>query len=398
MKNHAYQSLWRWLCGRIIALALGTVIVIAVCMWLRFAVQNYWIMHRMPPALREEFLRLADNPQLDPARFHDIVDAWWGLEYSTPSIASSDWILLGVLVLVMIPFIIFMGLKYARPLSVQFSRLRDVAEDVTQGEFGRQAELVENAPEEMVRFASDFNAMTRQLARYEKELRASHVAMAHELRSPLTAAMGRLQGMLDGVFTPDAQQLTMVMRQLQLLNRLTDELHLLSLADAGQLTLDHKAICLNELLRERAAWLKPQADAAGIRVVIHAASPAPLWADSLRLGQVFTVLMENTLRYGKPGGRLDIRLHGTQAGYRIAFHDDGPGVDPGFLPVMFERFTRAETSRARHSGGSGLGLSIARAICAAHGGDIQASLPSEGGLLMTVTLPATSDTAENCHP
>ena len=63
MKNHAYQSLWRWLCGRIIALALGTVIVIAVCMWLRFAVQNYWIMHRMPPALREEFLRLADNPQ-----------------------------------------------------------------------------------------------------------------------------------------------------------------------------------------------------------------------------------------------------------------------------------------------------------------------------------------------
>ncbi|EPP1004819.1 sensor histidine kinase, partial [Cronobacter dublinensis] len=108
--------------------------------------------------------------------------------------------------------------------------------------------------------------------------------------------------------------------------------------------------------------------------------------------------MENTLRYGKPGGRLDIRLHGTQAGYRIAFHDDGPGVDPGFLPVMFERFTRAETSRARHSGGSGLGLSIARAICAAHGGDIQASLPPEGGLLMTVTLPATSDTAENCHP
>jgi signal transduction histidine kinase len=80
----------------------------------------------------------------------------------------------------------------------------------------------------MIRFAADFNKMTGQLARYDKELRASHVAMAHELRSPLTAAIGRLQGMLDGVFDTQPQQLEMVMKQLQHLNRLTDELHLLS--------------------------------------------------------------------------------------------------------------------------------------------------------------------------
>jgi signal transduction histidine kinase len=85
----------------------------------------------------------------------------------------------------------------------------------------------------MIRFAVDFNGMTQQLALYERELRASHVAMAHELRSPLTAAIGRLQGMLDGVFSPTQEQLSMVMNQLLLLNRLTGELHLLSLADAG---------------------------------------------------------------------------------------------------------------------------------------------------------------------
>ena len=72
----------------------------------------------------------------------------------------------------------------------------------------------------MIRFAADFNKMTGQLARYDKELRASHVAMAHELRSPLTAAIGRLQGMLDGVFDTQPQQLEMVMKQLQHLNRL----------------------------------------------------------------------------------------------------------------------------------------------------------------------------------
>ena len=86
---------------------------------------------------------------------------------------------MALLVLVMIPFIVVMGLKHARPLALQFSRLRDAAKDVADGQFGRQAELVKDAPAEMVSFANDFNSMTGQLARYE-ELRASHVAMAHE--------------------------------------------------------------------------------------------------------------------------------------------------------------------------------------------------------------------------
>lgn len=133
MMKTRHSSLWRWICGRILALAIGSVMVIATCMWLRFAVQNYWIMHKMPPSLREEFIALSRNPEANPARFHQIVDTWWGLSYSTPSIASADWVTVAVLVLVMIPFIVVMGLRYARPLSLQFSRLRDAAKDVTGG-------------------------------------------------------------------------------------------------------------------------------------------------------------------------------------------------------------------------------------------------------------------------
>ena len=84
------------------ALAIGSVIVIAACMWLRYAVQNYWIMGKMPAAVRQEFLTLSQNPQSNPARFHDIVDSWWG-SVSTPSIASADWVTVALLVLVMIP-------------------------------------------------------------------------------------------------------------------------------------------------------------------------------------------------------------------------------------------------------------------------------------------------------
>lgn len=376
---------------RVIALALGSVVLIAICMWLRFALKNLWVYLHMPPALREEFAQLRQHPVLDLARYHQIIDGWWGIYYSDPSIASNDWLTVGVLVIMAIPFIVMVGLRVARPLSTQFSRLATAARAVAEGQFGTTADLVENAPQELVQFTEDFNLMTQQLARYERELRASHVAMAHELRSPLTAAIGRLQGMMDGVFDPDPQQLSMVMKQLRQLSRLTDELHLLSLADAGQLSLECSKIQLVELLRERAAWLAPQAAAAGMVIEIEAKGNARFAGDTFRLGQVFTILMENTLRYAPEGERLTITITQHAAQVNILFRDYGSGVDPQFLPILFDRFTRAESSRARHSGGSGLGLSIARAIVVAHGGEVSASLPADGGLEIALTLPLLSE-------
>ena len=386
MNSNHYPSLWRWICIRILALAIGSVIVIAFCMWLRFAIENLWVLHHMSPALREEFYVLRDNPDLNLARFHQIVDEGWGASYSDPSIATADWIMVGILVVVVIPFIVIFGLKAARPLSSQFSELAQVAKAVTKGNFNTRARAVKYAPSELIQFTDDFNAMMLQLSRYERELRASHVAMAHELRSPLTAAVGRLQGMLDEVFQPEPRQLQMVMKQLLHLNRLIDELHLLSLADAGQLNLDKTAIDLSELLRERAAWLNPQTVPAGFNINLKHAKVCSYTGDPFRLGQVFTILMENALRYAAEGQRLDINVVQRHTGYEIIFEDFGPGVDGDFFPLMFERFTREEASRARHSGGSGLGLSIARAICEAHGGSIRAALKAQGGLIITMRL------------
>lgn len=386
MNSKHYPSLWRWICIRILALAIGSVIVIAFCMWLRFAIENLWVLHHMSPALRAEFYVLRDNPELNLARFHQIVDAGWGARYSDPSIASADWMMVGILVVVVIPFIVFFGLKAARPLSSQFSELAQVAKAVARGDFSTRARSVKYAPSELVQFTDDFNAMMLQLSRYERELRASHVAMAHELRSPLTAAVGRLQGMLDEVFQPEPRQLQMVMKQLLHLNRLIDELHLLSLADAGQLNLDKTPVDLTELLRERAAWLSPQTTPIGFDIRLGQSSVCSYTGDPFRLGQVFTILMENALRYAAEGQRLEINLVKRHEGYDVIFEDFGPGVGSEFLPLMFERFTREEASRARHSGGSGLGLSIARAVCEAHGGSIRAEQKAQGGLIITLRL------------
>lgn len=380
-------SLWRWICLRILSLAIGTVVVIAACMWLRFTIWAFWVVGHMPKAVQQEFARLRQNPELDLNRYHQIIDTYFGISFSDPSIASTDWFALIILVLVAIPFIVLLGLWVARPLSRQFTQIAVAARAVSQRQFYAHAGLEPEAPIELTRLAHDFNAMTRQLENYERELRASNVAMAHELRSPLTAAIGRLQGMMDGVFDADEKQLQLVMKQLAHLNRLIDDLHLLSLANAGQLTLDKTRINISDLIRDRISWMKPLTEEEGF--VIHFTQQDSYFctADPYRLGQVFSILMENALRYAVEGHLLNIKITQHQDQLQIEFQDQGPGVADEFLPHIFERFSRAETSRARHFGGSGLGLSIAKAICEAHGGTIEAFKLPNAGMRFLILLP-----------
>jgi len=387
LKTESSHSLWRWICLRILSLAIGSVVVIAVCMWLRFALWNIWVIAHMPEKVRSEFEVLRDNPTLNLTRYHEIIDTYFGLSFSDPSIATRDWLILVMLVLVAIPLIVLLGLWVARPLSRQFSQIAVAARSVAQRQFYAHAGLEPNAPIELTGLARDFNAMTLQLENYERELRASSVAMAHELRSPLTAAIGRLQGMMDGVFVPDEQQLQLVMKQLFHLNRLIDDLHLLSLANAGQLTLDKTRVNLCELVRDRIAWIKPQLETTKFEIHFSQQDPCYCVADPYRLGQVFSILMENALRYASDGLFLTINIVLVDHAFKIEFRDFGPGVTAEFLPQIFTRFSRAETSRARHFGGSGLGLSIAKAICDAHKGTIDAYNITDSGMSFVITLP-----------
>lgn len=391
MKTTSRQSLWRWICIRISIFSICSVFVFVASIWLRYALQAVWLKQQMPAAVREEYALIKAHAPADPARFHQIVDQWWGLSYTDPNIASEDWLTIGVLVIVLIPCLVLWGLKTVRPLAVQFSHLTGAARAVANGDFTAQARPLKNAPAEMTSFVRDFNHMADQLARYERELRASHVAMAHELRSPLTAAMGRLQGMMDGVFATNEQQLTMVMKQLQSLSKLADGLQLLSLADADRLTLDTSRFNLTDLLKERIAWIHTRAEDAGLVITLDAENHCVLEGDAEKIGQLVTILLENALSYASEGKTLAICVTRQASGLEMTFRDFGPGVPPEFLNTMFERFTRAETSRARHSGGSGLGLSIARAICHAHHGEIHAALSAPTGLIITISLPTLTD-------
>ncbi|MBK0033194.1 two-component sensor histidine kinase [Erwinia sp. S43] len=384
-------TLWRWICTRLLSLAIGAILIITSIIWLRYYIPSVLMKNKIPESERNELNFLIKDPTIDINRYHEIIDKWYGLEFSNPDFEFSDWALVISLVMASIPVIIFITLRAVRPLSKHISHLAEVARAVAKGNFGVKVETPGSVPIELNRLTEDLNLMSAQLARYDKELKASHVAIAHELRSPLTAAIGRLQGLIDGVFSPDADQHLMVMRQLQHLNHLVEDLHLLSLARAGELYLNYQKIAINDVVREKVSWLKPKLLELGVEVNIYGEKELMCYADHFRVGQVISILLDNALRYAAEGKIIDLTLLNVDNNILVNVRDYGNGVSDSFLEEMFLRFSRAETSRSRNSGGSGLGLSIADAICHAHHGSISVKKNEDGGLTFTVSLPKDND-------
>lgn len=381
------KPMWRWIGLRMSLLAIGAVVVISVCMWINVTLSDWYFVQHLPPGPREELLALRAEPELSEARLRQVVAQYYPLDYFQPAIANRDWLILIGLVLAAIPIIIGFGLWFSRPLSSQFSAIAQGARRVAGGDFLTRLPVHRDAPDELQRLVSDFNSMTTQLERYERDVRESSAVIAHELRTPLNAAMGRVQGMLDEVFPSDAMQLGMVKRQLDQLRKLVDDLHLLSMARAGRLVLERSEFSLAALVAERLAWFQPQLDEACVLTQVSIADGLRMHADRDRLGQVINILVDNLLRYAAGGGELNVtarRVHGSVV---IEVGDRGPGIEAQHLDSVFDRFWRAERSRARYSGGSGLGLSIARAICQAHGGTITARNLVEGGTLIRAEVP-----------
>lgn len=286
-----------------------------------------------------------------------------------------------------VSIIIYVTLRAVRPISQHITHLAQVARSVSKGEFGTKVEGPIPVPSELNGLTEDINVMSAQLARFDKDLKISHIALAHELRSPLTAAIGRLQGMIDGIFPSSHEQHMLVMRQLHHLNRLVEDLHLFSLARADQLHLNFQELIIDDVIREKIAWLKPKLLEFDVKVQVFSENKTLCNADHFRIGQVVLILLDNAIRYASEGKRIDISCYSTDTNSCFEVKDYGLGVSDEFMNEMFIRFSRADSSRSRNSGGSGLGLSIAEAIVHAHQGSITVRKNSGTGLIFKVCLP-----------
>lgn len=233
-----------------------------------------------------------------------------------------------------------------------------------------------------------FNEMAAALDRNEQARRNMIADIAHELRTPLAAIRGNLEGILDGVFPASGESVAPVYEQTLLLSRLVDDLRDLALADAGQLRLERRPLDVAELLRGVAAAIQPQAAAQDIRVEVHADDALPpAYADPMRIRQVLLNLVGNALRHTPAGGAITLTALAVEGAIRVSVRDTGPGISPEDLPRIFDRFYRGDSSRARDSGGHGLGLAIVKRWVELHGGRVWAENHPDGGARFSFTLP-----------
>lgn len=279
----------------------------------------------------------------------------------------------------------------ARGLLAPVKRLVEGTHRLAAGDFATR--VTPGRDDELGRLAQDFNQLASTLEKNQQMRRAYMADISHELRTPLAILHGELEALQDGVrqFTPDS--LTSLQMEVATLNKLVDDLHQLSLSDEGALAYQKTALDIITLLEVVVGIFRIRFTERGLKLRLELPEQAIVFGDSDRLMQLLNNLLENSLRYTDPGGELLIQGQYLDNCLVLRFSDSAPGVDNEQLTHLFNRFYRAEGSRNRASGGSGLGLSICQNIVTAHGGILQASHAPQGGITMTLTLPL-----ETCLP
>ncbi|MCX3309069.1 two-component system sensor histidine kinase BaeS [Pantoea vagans] len=272
----------------------------------------------------------------------------------------------------------------ARGLLAPVKRLVDGTHHLAAGNFATRVEV--SSRDELGQLAGDFNLLASSLEKNESMRRAFMADISHELRTPLAILRGELEAMQDGVrkLTPDA--IASLQSEVVVLTKLVEDLHQLSLSDVGALAYRKQATDLVQLLEVTAGSFAERYRAHGLTLKLNLPENAPFFGDPDRLIQLFTNLLENSLRYTDSGGRVEVTLKYEAPHWHIEFDDSAPGVDREHQVQIFERFFRTEGSRNRASGGSGLGLAICKNIADAHGGDIHAAHSDLGGLKIALHL------------
>ncbi|EKS7792044.1 two-component system sensor histidine kinase BaeS [Edwardsiella piscicida] len=281
-------------------------------------------------------------------------------------------------------------LLLSRGMLAPVKRLINAMHQLAAGNFATRVDV--SSRDELGQLAQDFNQLATTLERNEQIRRALMADVSHELRTPLAVLRGELEALQDGVrrLTPDS--LTSLQAEVSILTKLVNDLHQLSLSDAGALAYRKSPIEASALVQAAAGAFRDRLAAKGIRLTLRLPDEARVFGDPDRLLQLFNNLLENSLRYTDIGGELQIVGQKRSDTLTLCWQDSAPGVSEEQLQHIFERFYRAEGSRNRASGGSGLGLSICQNIVAAHGGSLRASHSPLGGVAMTVTLPLEEQT------
>lgn len=273
----------------------------------------------------------------------------------------------------------------SRGLLAPVKRLVEGTHHLAAGNFTSRVQA--SSRDELGRLAQDFNRLANTLEKNEKMRRAFMADISHELRTPLAILRGELEAIQDGVRKLTPESIVSLQGEVATLTKLVDDVHQLSLSDEGALAYRKSQTDLVPLLELVSGNFRHRFEQHPLNLTLTLPDQAPQFGDPDRLMQLFTNLMENSLRYTDPGGNLHITLQQRANANVLHFDDSAPGISDEQRTQIFERFFRAEGSRNRASGGSGLGLAICHNIVEAHDGTIVAEHSDAGGVRITVHLP-----------
>lgn len=283
------------------------------------------------------------------------------------------------------------GTWLAARLTQPLLALRAAARRFADGQLETRVNLDEDrapAASEVVELAGSFDLMAERLEHLEMMRRQLTADVAHELRTPVTAARNLVEALQDGVLTPDEENLGQLSRELERLGRLIGDLRDLSVAESGQLQLARERLDLREVVDAAAGGWQARFTEAGLSFEVKLPDEAlPLVGDADALGRAVGNLLANALRYTPRGGAVTMSLGREGRRARLRVTDTGQGIPESELPLIFERFFRGEQARERAAEGTGIGLAIVRQVTEAHGGEVGVTSRVGEGTTFTLAFP-----------
>ena len=272
----------------------------------------------------------------------------------------------------------------ARQLLSPIAALEAGAKTLAAGDYGHR--LPKDRNDELGDLIGHFNQLAANLEAARTAERQWMSDTSHELQTPLATLRAEIESFQDGVRKPDAHAIDEMHAAILRLSKLVQDLSTLSVTREGNVVAAMSLVDIGQLAEDAAEALATRLQAAGLELLIESDGPAVVSGDPERLRQVVDNLLENALRYTDAGGKVQITVDHDSSMVRLVIEDTAPAPPAEAMPLLFDRFYRAEASRSRQHGGSGLGLAICKAIVAAHGGTIAAAPSPLGGLRIDVTL------------
>jgi signal transduction histidine kinase len=281
---------------------------------------------------------------------------------------------------------VVIGLVVSRRITAPLTSMTQAAQAMAHGDLGQRVRV--DSTDEVGRLAEAFNTMAASVARAEQLRRDLVADVAHELRTPIAVLRADLEAVQDGVYQPTVERIGALREEVDLLARLVADLQELSLAEAGQLTLERQPTDLKQLCEQVVAAMEPQAAARGVGLVVaQPAASAISVVDADRIRQVLRNLVGNALRHTPAGGSVTLDCQINRRLATLTVCDTGAGIAADDLPYIFDRFYRGERSRSRASGGAGLGLAIVKQLVEAHSGQVRVESNPGHGATFYVSLP-----------